>query len=133
MNSIFFVLFLSKSFFVPADTLTVIATHVQIGKGTVMVAIWNDEKTFLKQPYLSQSQKADSSTLDFSFVLPDGEYAISLYQDINDNKKLDVGIFNIPKEPIGFGNNFRPRFSAPNFKDCAISVTKTTVTEIALK
>jgi uncharacterized protein (DUF2141 family) len=133
MSTFLLVLFLSKSFFVQDDTLTVIATHVQVGKGTVIMAIWNDEKTFLKQPYLSQSLKAASSTLAFSFVLPEGEYAISLFQDINDNKKLDLGVFSIPKEPIGFGNNFRPRFSAPKFKDCAISVTQTTMTEIELK
>ena len=34
------------------------------------------------------------------------------------------GVFHIPKEPTGFGNNFKPKFSAPAFDDCAVPVDK---------
>src|SRR5882757_8552190 len=120
MKIIILTAFLLNSFFPGEVTMTVIAKNVQVGKGTVFVSIWNDEKTFFKKPFVTKSLKADKATLDFSFDLPQGEYAISIYQDINDNKKLDLGIFNIPKEPVGFGNNFRPKFSAPKYKDCAV-------------
>jgi uncharacterized protein (DUF2141 family) len=114
-------------------TLTVIAKNVQPGKGSVVAEIWNDEKLFLKKPFLVKSLKADHETLKFSFELPVGEYAISVYQDINDNKKLDLGMFHIPKEPVGFGNNFRPKFSAPPYKECAINLTDPTTQDIELK
>ncbi len=120
-------------FFTRDDTLTVIVKNVQTGKGTVAVAIWDDENLFLKKYFVAQSRKADKDTVAFSFVLADGRYAISVYQDINDNQKLDLGLFNIPKEPTGFGNNFRPRFSAPKFKDCAINLTQSATEEIELK
>ena len=113
--------------------LTVIAKNIQVGKGSVVVTIWNDEKTFFKKPLISQSQKADKQALEFSFELAGGEYAISAYQDINDNKKLDLGIFNIPKEPAGFGNNYRPKLSAPRFRDCAIELNESRKVEIELK
>jgi uncharacterized protein (DUF2141 family) len=132
MNSILLIAILTGSW-LKEDTLTVISKNVEVGKGTVMVAIWNDEKLFLKTPFLSKSLPADQTSLEFSFVLPDGEYAISLFQDINNNGKLDLGLFNIPKEPTGFGNNFRPKFSAPKFKDCSVILVQSMTTEIELK
>jgi uncharacterized protein (DUF2141 family) len=133
MHNLILAMYIFGSLYANDDTLTVIAKNVQVGKGTVQVAIWNDEKLFLKTPFLSMTLPADSSSIRFSFVLPDGEYAISLFQDINNNNKLDLGLFSIPKEPLGFGNNFRPKLSAPKFKDCSIMVTQTMSTEIELK
>jgi uncharacterized protein (DUF2141 family) len=133
MSNIFFIPFLLVSFLEKSSTLTVDVKNVQVGKGTIVVEIWNDEKTFLKKPLVAKSRKADNQSLEFSFELPEGEYAISVYQDINDNKKLDLGIFNIPKEPVGFGNNFRPKFSAPKYKDCAIILNRTMEIEIEIK
>ena len=118
---------------VQKTTLTIIVKNVQPGKNSVVVEIWNDEKTFFKKPFSTKALQADSSALEFSFELPPAEYAISAYQDINGNKQLDFGVFHIPKEPVAFGNNFRPRFSAPKYKDCAINLTKPVKEEIELK
>ena len=114
-------------------TLTVVVKNVQPGKNSVVVEIWNDEKMFFKKPFATKAMRADSSVLEFSFELPPAEYAISAYQDINGNKQLDFGIFHIPKEPVAFGNNFRPKFSAPKYKDCAIHIAKSMKEEIELK
>jgi uncharacterized protein (DUF2141 family) len=56
-----------------------------------------------------------------SFVLdniPEGTYAVAIFQDNNDNGKLDENIFGAPKEPFGFSNNIVPKFSAPEFEEC---------------
>ena len=98
-----------------------------------MVEIWSDEKTFFKKPFAVKARNPDSASLEFYFQLPPAEYAISAYQDINGNKQLDFGVFHIPKEPVAFGNNFRPKFSAPKYKDCAVSLTKSIKEEIELK
>ena len=133
MGFIIPIIFLVNFFPVQDFSLTVIARNVQVGKGSVVVEIWNDEKEFLKKPFVAKSLKADLQTLKFDFELSPGEYAISVYQDINDNKHLDLGVFHIPKEPVGFGNNFRPKFSAPGYKDCAVNLTKSMTEEIDLK
>ncbi len=68
-----------------------------------------------------------STNQDFqsvSFQVPYGKYAVSIYQDMNDNGKLDSGIFSIPKEPIGFGNNYKP-FGKPKFESAAIEFKAT--------
>ena len=114
-------------------TLTVMVKNVQIGKGTVYVQVWADEETFFKKPLLTQSLKAERDSLMFTFSLMEGRYALSLYQDLNDNQKLDLGMFRIPKEPVAFGNNFRPKFSAPTFNDCAVSLDSAMQVEIVLK
>jgi len=50
--------------------------------------------------------------------IPYGKYAITIFQDMNSNKKLDKGFLGIPSEPIGFSNDFHPMFGPPKWKDC---------------
>jgi uncharacterized protein (DUF2141 family) len=50
--------------------------------------------------------------------VPFGTYALAVYQDVNNNKKLDVNLFGYPTEPFGFSNNIRPKFKAPSFEAC---------------
>ena len=81
--------------------------------------------------YLSESASNDFATVgpEGTVVLdlgqhPAGTYAISVYYDINDNGKLDTGLFRIPKEKIGFSNNARGRFGPAKWKDTQFDVTE---------
>lgn len=47
--------------------------------------------------------------------LPSGEYAVTLFHDVNGNHMLDKNFFGIPTEPYGFSNNARSRFGPPKF------------------
>ena len=47
--------------------------------------------------------------------LPAGTYAVSLYEDLNGNHKLDHNWIGIPGEPVGVSNNPAARFGAPKF------------------
>ena len=51
----------------------------------------------------------------------DGFYALLLFQDLNGNKKLDVGLFG-PKEPYGFSNNPEILFLPPSFEDVLFEI-----------
>ena len=54
-----------------------------------------------------------------SIVLKEGIYAISLFIDSNDNKKLDKNLIGIPTEQYGFSNNQSNRsFFKPRFQKC---------------
>ena len=46
-----------------------------------------------------------------------GSYAVKVFQDKNNNGKLDTGIFGIPKEPWGLSNNAKAIFGPPKFED----------------
>jgi uncharacterized protein (DUF2141 family) len=64
--------------------------------------------------------KVERKSVRFMFTdVPGGAYAISCYQDVNGNGKLDMGLFG-PVEPWGF-YGVRPVF-APVFKDEAFEL-----------
>lgn len=52
-------------------------------------------------------------------TLPPGRYAVTVYQDVNGNKKLDKNFLGIPQEPAGASNNPKTRMGPPSFDDCA--------------
>lgn len=90
-------------------------------------------KIFSKSRFATKTVKAANQSLDFSFDISEGIYAVAVYQDINENKQLDKGWFSIPKEPYGLSNNYRPHFSAPSFNDCKFKVAEETTITILLK
>jgi uncharacterized protein (DUF2141 family) len=47
--------------------------------------------------------------------VPVGTYAIEVYQDLNNNGKMDSTFLGLPKEPYGFSRDARPRLSKPDF------------------
>lgn len=126
------VLFWGMSFPTPAK-LKVIVRDIEVGKGSVVLAVYDNPNNFLKKAVVEQRAKAGKQSLEFSLDLPEGNYAIAIYQDLNDNKKFDKGWFGIPTEPYGLSNNVRPKFSAPGFEDCKFKIAQLTTTTIHLK
>lgn len=105
-------------------------TNIAPGKGTVVLNIYDKKEDFLKKVFLSKTLKANSSTLTFTLDLPKkGTYAVTVFQDLDDNKKLKQDWFGIPQEPVGYGKNFKPS-AKPRFNDCAISLGSTPVTQV---
>ena len=104
-------------------TVTIEVKNIQVGKGFVVLNIYEKEASFFKAAYVSKTKIADNDSLKFTFEIPNGKYAISIFQDIDKNGILNQGWFDIPLEPIGMGNNFKPKFSAPTFEDCAVNIS----------
>jgi uncharacterized protein (DUF2141 family) len=66
--------------------------------------------------------------------IPKGEYAIAVYQDLNNNDKLETGFLGIPKEPAGLSTNLKAGlFNIPNFKKCKVNILDGTRLTIALR
>lgn len=57
--------------------------------------------------------------MKFEVELPPGAYAVTVYEDMNSNRRLDHNIFGIPREPVGASNNPKGRFGPPRFAECA--------------
>jgi uncharacterized protein (DUF2141 family) len=105
---------------------------VQINKvqktGTVYVSVctksaeWSDngKYTFKYEPTVGVQNELVINSI------PNGDYAIAIYQDQNGNGKLDTNFFGIPKEPYAFSNNKVPVFSEPSFEKCKFQFTKQT-------
>lgn len=105
-------------------------TNIEPGKGTVVLNIYDKKEDFLKKVFLSKMLKANNSTLTFTVDLPKkGLYAVTVFQDLDDNKKLKQDWFGILQEPVGYGNNFKPS-AKPRFNDCAITLGSDPVTQV---
>lgn len=90
------------------------------GAHSVRVALWN-EHGFLQKPVQEVRLKAGHS-IRFTFDVPRGRWALSAYEDRNDNGVLDMGLFG-PKEPYGFWRPFRGR-RKPHFDEVAMLVDR---------
>ena len=54
--------------------------------------------------------------------LPPGAYAVSVYEDLNSDHRLDYNMLGIPREPVGVSNNPRPHFRPPRFDECSFHI-----------
>ncbi|WP_051718387.1 DUF2141 domain-containing protein [Hymenobacter sp. IS2118] len=93
--------------------------NVQKNGGKVVVEIYNAKAEWLKKPFRRMTLAADDNTKKAVFEVPHGKYAISVYQDTNGNGELGMNFLQIPKEPVGFGNNYKP-FGEPKFESALI-------------
>jgi uncharacterized protein (DUF2141 family) len=87
---------------------------------TVHVALWA-ERGFLAQPVQEICIEAGHDT-HFRFAVAPGRWAISAYEDRNENGLLDMGLFG-PKEPSGFWRPFRGKHR-PHFDEVAVAVDR---------
>lgn len=58
-------------------------------------------------------------TMQVDLDLPPGRYAVSVYEDLNLNHKLDKNFLGIPREPVGASNNPPVRMGPPRFDECS--------------
>ncbi len=56
--------------------------------------------------------------------VPPGTYAAEAYHDENDNKTLDLSLFGLPEEGMGFSRNARMFFGPPRFDAASFVVTE---------
>jgi uncharacterized protein (DUF2141 family) len=90
------------------------------GNHPVYIALW-DASGFLNHPS-QQIKFAPHATAEFRFQVAPGNWAISAYEDENENGKLDMGIFG-PKEPSGFWRAFHG-WHKPRFAEVSSTVAK---------
>ncbi len=106
-----------------AADLTVIVDPLKGKGGNVRAAVFDDPKTFPKTVLRGQKIEAGDAAVTLIFKdLPKGRYAVSAYQDLNLNDKLDTNAFGMPKEPYGFSRNARGRFGPPAFDEASIDL-----------
>ena len=125
-----YLLFILISYFNLSQTtekfdLKITVTNVKSQKGIVEIGLFNDQKSFLikgKEYKTSSKVVTDDSVVFILTDLPKADYAVSIYHDINSDKECNMNFLGIPKEPYGFSQNFKPKFSKPTFDDCKIEL-----------
>jgi uncharacterized protein (DUF2141 family) len=104
-----------------AGTLTIVINQFRNNSGEVSVALFNQEEAFPKMAEkavrsLYAPIKDRQSVVVFDH-LSAGEYAVSVFHDENNNKKMDANFLGIPKEGVGASNNARGHLGPPKYKD----------------
>ncbi len=94
-----------------ANTLLVTVSGVKAGKGNLMVAVFDEthRDEFPDGEYLRGVEvpaTGEEMTVEISNI-ESSEYAIAVFQDLNENEKLDKNFLGIPKEPYGFSGKWK--------------------------
>ncbi|GHU62075.1 hypothetical protein FACS1894123_02420 [Bacteroidia bacterium] len=104
--------------------LTIIVDGFKEQKGKLMVGVYDSDSTFMKKVYKGYAVDVTDTSLEFTIELPEGEYAISVFHDVNENGKLDTGVFGIPTESYGFSNNRKGFMGPPSFEKAKFSFSR---------
>lgn len=129
------ILFLSLVSFASAFDLTLEPQEIKSTQGHFRFLIFSgsegfpdqSEKAILKGEFPASAPKHIIKDLDA------GTYAVSIIHDENNNRKLDTGLFGIPKEASGFSQNPSFTFGAPEFKECKFKLKADETLQIRLK
>jgi uncharacterized protein (DUF2141 family) len=123
IRTVLLTLALAAPFVAHAADLVIHVDNVKSTSGQVMVALYDNADAFLKQPVRAERAKADKAgtTLVFHDVAP-GDYGFAVFQDINDNGRMDRNLMGIPTEPIAFSNNAQGRMGPPDFAAVKLAV-----------
>lgn len=101
-------------------TLTITLEGGKPGEGKFVVGLFDTEDNWLKDVKRETRVPVDADgKAVVSFAdLPAGTFAISTYQDRNENGKIDT-FMGIPREPYAFSNGARSMFGPAKFRDAA--------------
>jgi uncharacterized protein (DUF2141 family) len=118
----------SPAFAADGPNLRVVATNVRSDDGKIVVWVYGSPESWLKDDGV-RTQKSvpvqgnrsgDSVTVEL--LLPPGEYALSVFHDLEGDGRLERNFIGLPKEPAGLSNNVRPRFGPPRFDKAKFTV-----------
>lgn len=106
-----------------AADLTVTVGPVKEAAGKLLLALYDKPDDFRQHSFkaMSEAARVGDMTVTFSDLEP-GDYAVMVFQDVNDNGDLDNNMFGLPKEPWGGSLGDRQLFGAPTWSDAVISV-----------
>lgn len=112
--------------------LTVTITQVNKRTGKLYVGLATDEATF--KGTSAETKAVDvppSGEITVTFDnLPEGRYAVRVYQDLNDNKKMDFS-GQMPTEPFGF-SNVAMLMGPPNFDQSSFDLNESKAVKIIM-
>lgn len=116
---------LSTAFTYSAD-LEIQIVGIKNRKGVIQITLFDQGEGFPAQykkgkSYRSIENNSSSITVTFD-SLKAGTYAVAVIHDANSNKKLDAGLFGIPKEGYGVSKNIHPKTRAPKFSECSFTL-----------
>jgi uncharacterized protein (DUF2141 family) len=74
-------------------SLYITVKNIKTAKGEIMVAIYDNKKDYMKNPVYDHRATVDAEgALKIQLEMPFGNYAITIFHDIDDDGKLDSNL-----------------------------------------
>jgi len=111
----------------PTETasVTVVVSSLASTQSTVKLYFYNNPSGFLKDKqytFMRAVKPGGQREVSLPVELTEGDWAVAITQDINNNDKLDKNFIGIPTEPFAFSNNVRATLAPPAFDECKFTV-----------
>ncbi len=122
--------------FAQNNSLTVNITGINSIKGDIYVYLYTSEEGFpieISKASEFKKIKLTKNNMTVYFKnLKSGTYAVSVYQDIDTNGKINQNFLGIPKEPVGVSNNAEGFMGPPKYEDAKFNLDSNKTIEIKL-
>lgn len=111
---------------------TLNVTGLKPDEGVLMIAVYAKSDEFFKKPAWMTAQKVSAASMQIPVCNLDAEeIAITAFQDMNGNQKLDMNPIGIPTEPYA-ASGTPAMFGAPTWNDTKVAYKGATA-PIAIK
>lgn len=102
--------------------------------GNLYYTVYESAKNWLGETGVASGVAAITESMEgelvvFELELPLGEYAFSVFHDVNGNGKLDANFIGIPREPVASSNNAKPKFGPPKYEDAVFTLNQSGVVQ----
>jgi len=112
-----------------AADLQVEVRGVRNAQGKIMIGLFDSAADFPTKMVQGLALDAAAPGVTGMFTgLPNGDFAVAVYQDENGNGKLDKNLVGVPTEPYGFSRDAMGRMGPPRFADAKLKVDGTSQT-----
>lgn len=107
----------------PIECATMEFVGLKSGEGNLMVAVYNSAESFFKSPVWSLAVKVVGGSMRIPLCnVEAAEVAVTAFQDLNGNSKMDANPMGIPTEP--YGASGKPAmFGPPTWNDTKVALT----------
>ncbi|RMF01430.1 MAG: DUF2141 domain-containing protein [Bacteroidetes bacterium] len=111
----------------PTDTATLdlTITGLKGERGSLNLALFPRAGNFpeIDTDTYTARIEVTAQTMTYRFTnLPRGRYALAVYQDLNNNGKMDKNLWGVPTEPYAFSGGAVAKWKAPDFADAAFEL-----------
>lgn len=117
------IIFFTFCALVRAGDIHVTVENLSAGKGKLYTSLCLQQHFMQGRCNFEIIKKVEHDTefIVFNNITP-GNYAVSIFYDVNENEKLDSSLFGIPEEPTGVSQNVIGKNGPPAFKDAKFIV-----------
>lgn len=126
ITAILFVILTASGYAGNTGVIKLDVYNVDPNAGKIRIGLYQNAEEFEDpeaKPYKWKALEPTGEKMHVRFEnIPHGTYAVAIYQDENNNDKLDKNFIGLPTENYGFSNNFTSKTRKPDFEEIAMTL-----------